>query len=525
MQVCIVEIDAVALVGGATKTFYLSDIGYCSLPGDPSGPICYLPFLDEPLQCDRELPISPESARMVGATWGDITLFNQRDPVTGNGYWDGIVPAYGVAGRGVRVKIGNKTFDQARGIWLDPSISTFTTIFSGVALDWVATADAVNVRIRDNLAFLENPLQTSFYGGTGGADGNDQIAGQPIPKLRGKVKNITPTFVDTVNLIYQISDAKLNGVTCYDGGAVLTAGADYANYAALVAATVASGTYATCMASGLIRLGTSPAFALTVDSSGYFPSGTLTFTPAYIVENILTGDAGYGGAVDTSAFSAMSAAYPYDSGLYTGATVYSGIGYMTPFLASIGASIGTLINGEVEIFQIAPPTGTAVFAFGPQQILDCQIYDLDASVIVPNWRRTLSYAPNDTVLTTLAGVVGVNSAERQFLTNPYAKVTWANTANKTTWPTSADAPIVQSRLQNKADAQAIVNLLGALWGQQRYLFDVTLPLPIALAAGVDLGQVGTIQYPDGILAQNVKVLVVGHNIDVKANTVVLRVLV
>jgi hypothetical protein len=534
MQVCLVEIDAVAISGGAAKTFCFSDVGYTSLPTDPSGPTCYLPYLDEPLQIDRELPISPESQRMVGATWGDITIMNPRDPETGVGFWDATLPAYAVSGRGVRVKIGFKTYDSARGIWLDPPLHTFLTIFSGQALDWVAspdslvTADEINVRIRDNLASLENPLQTKFYSGAGGVNGNAQVAGQPVPKLRGTCKNVTPTFIDTTNLVYQLNDQKIQSVAAYDGGLALTLDGDSTTYAALTSATIASGHFRTCVALGLIRLGASPAFALTADATGFSADGVAHTDVPSIALALITNDAGYSGSVDTIEFAAASSNFPAVAGFYSGAQQMSGVDFLSPLLASAQLAIGTETSGMVSIFNITPPEtygAGPIFNFGPEQIIDCQSYDLDASVITPNWRRTLSYAPNDTVQTTLAGAVG--PVARQFQANSYSKVVWANAANLTKWPLAEDAPLVVGRLQSQSDAQNSVNLMGALWGKQRFLFDITLPLTVALqpnpVQNPDLGIFGTITFPAGPLAAGPGCFVVGHNIDAKAKTVILRV--
>ena len=126
------------------------------------------------------------------------------------------------------------------------------------------------IRLRDLGWQLRNAeLHGLRYGGTGGADGDARLAGIVKPYCVGYVFNITPVQIGTTLLCFQVSCSSVAAITAVrDGGQALAAGADYATYALLAAATVAPGTYATCLAAGLFRLGSSPVVGTTCDVTG-----------------------------------------------------------------------------------------------------------------------------------------------------------------------------------------------------------------------------------------------------------------
>jgi hypothetical protein len=113
-------------------------------------------------------------------------------------------------------------------------------------------------------------LHGQRYGGTGGADGDATVTvGTMKPYAAGYVFNVTPARVNAVLLIFQVSYSSVRAITAVrDGGIALTHGADYPSWEALAAATVAPATYATCLALGLFRLGSSPQKDVTADVEG-----------------------------------------------------------------------------------------------------------------------------------------------------------------------------------------------------------------------------------------------------------------
>ena len=531
MRAVVVTVAAVLASTGAAAPFYLSDLGY--IDNTVSPPICYLPDLAQPGSSSRQMPIGPESGNAVGAQWGDIVWYNPRDPDTGVGDWDSKIDSLIVAGRAVTVTIVDKTWDATRGIWIDANpVSGGVVAFSGIALGWATDGDTVTLQMRDNLAVLEQPIQTSFYSGAGSAQGTANNANDPLPKLRGFVSNVTPVLIDPTNSIYQLNDGAISGLTVLEGGiAGFTHVGDFATYAALAAATVTAGNYATCLALGYFRLGVTPVYAITCNLFGAFPSGFVTTSLVDLVVSVLEEDCGIAsGSINVANFNAVESALGSpQGGIYTGTDTPTAIDLIGELLGGLGCSVGTDLNGLIDIFlMVDPNTGpTAVASFTTGHILDgVQSIALPDSVAMPNWRRSVSYIPNYTVLSGNDLKPAVTQAQRQFFGAPYSRQSYVAAGVRTLWPLSLDAPLVISRMNSAARALAMVTAMGQLWGAQRYLYDLPFPRDVILpaaGAAVEIGDVIAATYPLGKLASGINCLVVGMSPDLDANTVTLRV--
>src|SRR3546814_2394009 len=73
-----------------------------------------------------------------------------------------------------------------------------------------------------------------------------------------------------------------------DLGVALAFGSDRANYAALAGASIASGSYDTCLAEGMIRLGGAPEGRVTCDFRGDAANGVYVATAGGIFRRIVT---------------------------------------------------------------------------------------------------------------------------------------------------------------------------------------------------------------------------------------------
>ena len=123
-----------------------------------------------------------------------------------------------------------------------------------------------------------------------------------------------PVLIDADNSVYQFHGyGPIEAVTTlYERGSDFHAGAgDFASYALLVAATIAPGTWGTCLAEGLIRLGAPQYGVITGDVRGHkVGSATPRLTGAII--KALAAIAGVDTTLlDTDALGAMDAAVPY----------------------------------------------------------------------------------------------------------------------------------------------------------------------------------------------------------------------
>lgn len=115
---------------------------------------------------------------------------------------------------------------------------------------------------------LDVPLLNIEFTGGGGVNGDPEVKGQLRPACFGSPVNVEPIFFDQVNWIGQVDGygnlTALN--TLYEDAASFGAkAADYATYAALLAAVIPEGSWATCVAAGLVRLGANPKGVITCD--------------------------------------------------------------------------------------------------------------------------------------------------------------------------------------------------------------------------------------------------------------------
>jgi hypothetical protein len=161
---------------------------------------------------------------------------------------------------------------------------------------------------------FERDVLTSTYLGTGGAQGVSDLKDRPRPLVLGHAQNVEPVPINIVDSIFQFSGygpIEAVDVLYERGSAFGPAVADYASYTALQAATVAKGTWATCLAEGLIKLGAPNYGVITGDIRGHVV-GTATPRLTGAVVQALAGIAGLDLAkLDIGTLAAMDAAAPY----------------------------------------------------------------------------------------------------------------------------------------------------------------------------------------------------------------------
>lgn len=226
------------------------------------------------------------------------------------------------------------------------------------------------IRLRDlGWKLARDELHGLYYGGTGGADGDASLKGLIKPYGVGTVFNAPPVLITATDLIYQVSCSSIGAVTAVrDGGAPLGAGSDFGTYADLLAATVAPGTYATCLALGLIKTGAAPQLALTVDFrgdadtvDGYGPPATR----AQIVRRIATGRGAMrltGDDIDLASYTALEQRQSATLGYYWTAAISKADALSQVMAGCCGWWLvrpgGQLAFGQIDDPRTATPTFT-----------------------------------------------------------------------------------------------------------------------------------------------------------------------
>lgn len=224
--------------------------------------------LDVPLRFERSVIGGGAIAGQASVGFGDIELNNS------DGFYDNLTNSGAVDGRQITVKVGIDEFNY----------SDFGVIFSGTSKGIAVTENGLRLLVRDFGYKLDNPIQSEFYSGAGGIDGDVELKGKPKPLLFGKALNISPVLAYASGLLYQISSQPLRSVDAvYDRGALLSLGTGY---------TVN-------LSQGTITLLTQPAGQITVDAVGD------TLTPLAVLAG------GMGGSwIDISDISSMYTDYP-----------------------------------------------------------------------------------------------------------------------------------------------------------------------------------------------------------------------
>lgn len=158
----------------------------------------------------------------------------------------------------------------------DGDWTTKEEIFSGL-IDQVVVGREVQIVIKDTLTLLDAVAANGAFLGDNilpdGIEGDKDLEGQLKPRVFGRVFNVTPVLVNSARLIYGVNwdqdgnTAALDDITeVRDRGVVLPIEADVVDSATLEATSVTAGYVATCLAEGLIRLGSQPNGNITLDA-------------------------------------------------------------------------------------------------------------------------------------------------------------------------------------------------------------------------------------------------------------------
>jgi hypothetical protein len=307
---------------------------------------------------------------------------------------------YGLDGRDIVIRQGydGTAYPSAWTTWLSGTIETIEL-----------AGDRASIRISDRAALLDLPLQPNRFAGTNsgaplaGVEGvATDIKGLEKPLAFGRCKQVPAVLVNTFYRTYQIHDGPVQAINAvYDRGAGLTFAANYANVAALHGAVVAAGSYATCTALGLFRLGDVAVGKVTADVQGDASGTGYVDRAGAVMRRVLETWCGIPtGQINTASFTALDSAANYELGIFIGSTT-TRRAVLEALQASVGAfclpnAVGTWSTGQL----VAPVSSTLT------QLSDAELLSIareatrDPGRGIPAWRVTLRYARNWTTFTS-----------------------------------------------------------------------------------------------------------------------------
>lgn len=364
------QIDAFARVGGAATTIRLAshdDDRLCHLNAQTWWPaIARLPTLAYDF--------------FDGAFGGEIVTPSGRADMSIEA-----VPGFAALMlHGARIRWYSGTLGAAWGEYVlrfDGLIDNHPAIRDGVA--------AVDFRVDDR--WLDDPILAA-YAGTTGAEGEAALKGQVKPLLLGAPRFVEGVMVDSIDTIIQLNDGAIAGVDVgFESVArFATSAGDYANFAALDAATIAPGFYATCLAGGYVRHGAPPEGVLTyhVQGSNAGGDGGGQVRRAGAMLKRIAARLGHSAKVDAAGLTAIDSARPWN--LSVALTSQTTLRELAQSLAqSINAVALVTWTGLLTMLPIDPPEGaTPVGTLAIDGTALPPVARVDQLGIAPPWWRT-----------------------------------------------------------------------------------------------------------------------------------------
>jgi len=442
-----------AVAVAAEPVLRVSDRGWIGEPGDSIAPnASYASRMVEPPALEATLPLYPDADRRLVVSVGELRMAN------GDGALDRLAGDWTVAGRPVTLR---------RGPHRRPQHAPFTEMVAVATLRAAAAAmgtDTLSLPLRPAAADLDVaacPLYSL-------ADAPSSLVGQVKPLLFGRKRNVEPVLVDTGLLLYQVHAGPMQAIDAVrDRGVALTNAGDTADYTALAAATVAAGTYKTCLAAGLFRIGSAPSL-ITVDARGDNAAGTggyNTGSAVSIARKLLA----LGGV---SAFDATRWSWAAgECGLYLRG------GSVADALNAIAGGVfgwwGSDAAGGWQGGQLTAPESLPVtlyiepwmLAAPPEEIGTPRAPWYRARVAAGALGRTQEGEQ-------LAGAV--STADREFYGRANTIATAYDAAVATAYPLAEDGPLLVSAFDLVGDAQSLADQILALTKRPRRLFQVRM---------------------------------------------------
>jgi hypothetical protein len=495
----------------STDTLRASDQGYRTRVSDAGGVQVYPGVMDQAFEIERHLSFDPTKA--TSFTYGTIRLFNigQR--------YDTYIQTRNSDSRAVKLLLGQKSFDESRGVWVDPPYASLTSFFAGYAGSWQLSEDTLEIPLHDATYWADISLQTNSYTGAGGLGGTSQLAGLPKPMTRGgtfsnPVLNVPLVTVDPINLIYQWTDGAGTVVNLYEGGAAVFAyDGDVPDLYS--GATPAPGHFRTNNANGVLQLGSSPVRALTADVTGKFStSGTINYTAVKMAYWVLRETMAVPSTlIDAASFDNLDGLYPHFAGFYQGTTDVPGLQIVEKLLGCVAARMIGGRSGNIKAIPLRLPNLLAIpsLALSAVNIVENGVTPLalPTDLDPPPYRWRVGYNKNWSVQTSDFDAA-VTEGRKSFLANPNTVSTWLNSIVQATYPRPNDPAVVDTFLLTSTGANELAYALGTLLQDRPGYYTVEVPMDIA--SSIDIGSVVSLKWPLSNLVNGALVQVTGEQI-------------
>lgn len=389
--------------------------------------------------------------------------------------------------------------------------------------------DELIINVRDQTYIFEKAVQTLRFQGTNqpgdaGLEGTaDDIKDQLKPLLFGRVPNFAPPCCNPGKQTYRVSLGPVDDISAvYVRGAPQTRGQDHATSALLQAASVPQGTYQTCLAEGLFRIGSAGTDGqVTCDAAEGAVEGR---SAARLLRRLALMAGVPESAISAEDVMALDVLNPATLGRWLDNEETSFLDLMEEAARSIGAWFGFDPTGKLRMGRLDAPKGQPMATLHKWQIItDGMRRTVLQEVPAPLWSVTINHTPiGQTQDTDLVGTV---SAERRaFLRTKYRSATSAEDAVKTQFRLAGSLTI-DTLLMDAAPAELEAQRKRQLHDGPQDVYEIPVPMDEAaklIQRGVWLGRELAVDVDRFSLEGGKSFVVIGINIQRRAQQVVFR---
>jgi len=434
------------------------------------GTVTYLPFIQQPSLVGQGFSLESTLGGSFSSSVGELVLANVERQLD-------YLKNYILEGKILTLKL----YDTVQ-------LSSTTILvqrIDQVVFEW----DKISIRLTNDTELLDKPLQTKKYLGTGtttGAttsfEGSIQSKNKLKPLLFGRVSNLSPYLVDSVNLVYQVSSETVGQiVSVASNGAFLTAASSQpSTFSAFSSTNVDAGYY-------VHYSGTEGTYLKLGMESGQITCtvwekiSPIENSAGAVIKRIL---ALTGYSYNTSDFTYLDSVQGDSIGIVISgedsvATV------LTTICSSIGAWWGFDSTNTFRLFYFGNLTATSLASIYQRSNIDeygIVSFELENASFNSKYSPTkeikLSYDKNWTVIdkANLAGYVLTHHQERStWLSEEYRYAVASTTSDYPASHTITYDTLFISEFAAKAEAARIL----ALTSVKRYISNCSVRLPTA----------------------------------------------
>lgn len=502
----VVTIDAKKISTNEDAKFYFSGgRGFTSSPSSSPSNTFFDPRMSQPLIARRDMFDKATTYGAVASGIGEIRFVNT------DGGMDNLVTDYATNGREAVVYAGDEDSD---------SFPSSYSIVQKARVNLVTSTDReLTISLLDKMQQLEKPLLQNKYLGNNvlpaGTEGvKDDLKDRRKPRVYGKVLNISPYFVNTARLIYQVSDKPCTVTAVYSRGVSWTSEPNYTAFADLQNDTLEPNQSRYKVYSGsegtYIRLGSVPAGTFTCDAE-------TTEKRAGGLLQAIAEDAGISLSEISTADVAMLNTIPYECGTYATEET-TGIAEMSVIASAVGAYFSFDRLGILRMNRLVLPS-TSVFTIYPDQVMELSLVSTaDTDEGIPAWSVTLEYAKNYTVQTDLDDTAATSRAA--FAAQEFRKARAENSTTHALYPNAPEVTITSSLISETDAATEADRRLSLLQGKR--LFEVSIRPEQEAVEAIDIDKDVTLIYPRFGLNNGVLLKCIGVTYNFSINEMTLR---